>query len=87
MNADLREQGCAVWDTKLHTIQGCPIEVLLQAPCYHITWEALHMYSSARRTIYLFAAFFPSLCLMSGCTREPEKQSWDQVDGDKGNRE
>lgn len=57
LKADLREQGCAVWDSKLHTVQGCPIEVLLQTPCYHIMWECLHMYSSACRAIYLFATF------------------------------
>lgn len=57
LNADLRERGCVVWDTELHTVQGCPIEVLLQTSCYHIMWECLHMYSSVCRAIYLFATF------------------------------
>ncbi|MEQ2197153.1 hypothetical protein XENOCAPTIV_024266 [Xenoophorus captivus] len=58
LNADLRELGSAVWDTEFHAVSGCPIEVLLQAQCYHIMWEGLLMYSSARRAIYLFAIFF-----------------------------
>ena len=57
LNADLRVQGCAVWDTEFHTVQGCPIEALLQTLCYHIMWESMHMYSSACRAIYLFATF------------------------------
>lgn len=59
LNADLREQGCAVWDTELQAVQGCPIEVLLQTPCYHIMWECLHMYSSAY--CYLILLF---ICLL-----------------------
>lgn len=55
LNTDLRDQGCAVWDTELHRIQGFPIEVLLQAPCNHMTWESVHMFSSVCRAIYLFA--------------------------------
>lgn len=61
LNADLREQGCAVWDIEFHTVHGCPIEVLLQTQSYHM-WECLHMYSSARRAIYLFATIFFSPC-------------------------
>lgn len=30
LNDDLREQGHAVWETKLHSVQGCPFEVTLQ---------------------------------------------------------
>lgn len=29
LNDDLREQGSAVWETKLHSVQGCPFEVTL----------------------------------------------------------
>lgn len=57
LNADLKEQECAVRDIELHIVQGRPIEVLLQTPCYHIMWECLHMDSSACRAIYLFATF------------------------------
>lgn len=57
LNPDLRQQGCAVWKTKLRTVQGCPFEVILQTTCYHFMWECLNMYSSACRAIYLFAIF------------------------------
>lgn len=29
LNDDLREQGRAVWETKLHSVPGCPFEVTL----------------------------------------------------------
>lgn len=57
LNADLREQGCAVWKVELHAVQGCPFEVILQTTCYHFMWECLHMHSSAFRAISLFAIF------------------------------
>lgn len=47
-----------MWDTELYVIQWGPIEVLLQTPCYHITWEYLYTYSSACGVIYVFATSY-----------------------------
>lgn len=83
LNAELREQGCAVWETELHNVQGCPFEVILQITCYHFMWECLHMYSSACGAIYLLAIFSNLLYLREYKRASEENKtvkSWDVVE-------